>query len=141
MRILAVDYGERRIGLAMGDGETGIGFPIRTLSGLQLHDAVSAVVAEAAGQSVDTVVVGMPYRMTGEGGVGEIQQAVLTFIEALKPLCPVPIDTEDERLTTAMVERMRRDAGIRGADFDRDAAAAAAIAESYLARRKEHPAF
>ncbi|MBI4458380.1 Holliday junction resolvase RuvX, partial [Candidatus Uhrbacteria bacterium] len=68
---------------------------------------------------------------------GETERSVTAFIEALRRSTKLSIEIEDERLTTAAVERRRKDAGIKKGDFDRDAAAAAAILETFMARKKK----
>jgi len=134
MRILGIDYGTKRIGLAVGETDSGMAFPLRSVP----NDAAAldVIIRIAGEESVGRLVIGMPYRMTGAGAPGETESAVIAFIGGLKKKTELPIDTEDERLTTAMVEKMRKDAGVKPKDFDKDAAAATVILESYLARKR-----
>ena len=130
MKLLGVDYGTKRIGLATGDTEMSLALPLRSVATFE------EVVAAAREESADRVVVGMPRSMTDAGIAGERAILVKAFIERLRMVLALPIETEDERMTTAMVEHMRRDAGVKKKDFDADAAAATAILETYLERMK-----
>lgn len=131
MRILGVDYGTKRIGLAIGDTEMSMALPLRSVATLE------EVITAARDEAAERVVIGMPTSMTDAGVAGERAMLVKAFIERLRMVLALSIDTEDERMTTAMVERMRRDAGIKKKDFDADAAAATAILETYMQRSKE----
>ncbi|MBI4458265.1 Holliday junction resolvase RuvX, partial [Candidatus Uhrbacteria bacterium] len=62
MRILGVDFGTKRTGLAVGDAETLLAFPLRTVSAPTLDALVVLVLAAAAEEKVERVVVGMPVR-------------------------------------------------------------------------------
>ncbi len=140
MRILGIDYGTKRIGLAVGETDSGMAFPLRTLANDgNLARAVSEVAAAAKSEDCAAFVVGLPLALKG-GDAGETAALAKAFAAALKKLTGADVALEDERLTTALVERMRKDAGIAAKDFDRDAAAATVILESYLARRRSSEA-
>ncbi|OGL73410.1 hypothetical protein A3C96_00865 [Candidatus Uhrbacteria bacterium RIFCSPHIGHO2_02_FULL_60_10] len=136
MRILGIDYGTKRIGLAVGETDSGMSFPLRSVDNHgDLAAAAASVVAAAKEEDCVRFVIGMPTSLRG-GESGETAVAVKKFAALLKQQSGLEVDTEDERLTTAMVEKMRKDAGIRPQDFDRDAAAASVILESWLARHR-----
>lgn len=136
MRIMGIDYGTKRIGLAVGETDSGMAFPLRSADNRgDLAAAAAEVVAEAKKEGCERFVVGLPLSLKG-GDAGETAVAAKGFAALLKKNSGLPVDLEDERLTTAMVERMRKDAGIRPQDFDRDAAAATVILESWLARHR-----
>jgi len=135
MRFLGIDYGTKRIGLAVGDNETGFAFPLMTVKAEPESEAIDAIVSFITEEKIERIVIGMPYRMSGESDVkGETVMRVEAFIVALGERMHIPIDTEDERMTTAYVERMRRDSGMKKEHFDKDSAAAAAILDTYLSR-------
>ncbi len=134
MKILGVDFGTVRIGLAVGETDSGMAFPLRSISNDE--GALEAIIRIAGEEGAGRLVVGVPYRLTGPGRAGETEKAVRLFIGGLEKKTDLPVDTEDERLTTALVEKMRRDAGVKPKDFDKDAAAATVILESYLARKR-----
>lgn len=134
MVILGVDYGTKRIGLATGDSASALVFPLRTIDRTAASDAVAAVLDAARAESAERIVVGVPRRMTGGSETGETERAALAFVGALRAETGIPVDTEDERMTSALADRWRHMEGRKKGKFDRDAAAAAAILESYIER-------
>jgi putative transcription antitermination factor YqgF len=137
MKILGVDYGRKHIGLAVVDTVVPVPLPLRSIVHENIVISAKAIAAVAAEESIEKIVVGVPHRLSGQGEPGDIERDVAALVAALKTETKAVIDTEDERLTTAMVERQRRDAGLSKKRFDKDAAAAAALLETYLARRSE----
>jgi putative pre-16S rRNA nuclease len=137
MRVLAVDVGERRIGLAISDISRTLARPLRTLTVRNAADGVDQVVAEIArllaeDDGLSTVVVGLPIRL--DGSPSEQTARVTAFIDALKMRTPVPILTADERLSSREAESLlagrTRDWRQRKARLD--AVAAAVILQDYL---------
>ena len=136
MRILALDVGERRIGLALSDPTGVIASPI---DAIELDDSEAAhdqAARLASGLELSEIVVGMPYSMSGARG----RQAgrVAAFVRELAKRVDVPVTTVDERLSTAQAERLLRDRGVEPSrDKGRlDSAAAAVILQSYLDSRR-----
>lgn len=125
MRILALDYGSARIGCAVCDPSETI---VRPLDVIEPPD-VSAVSELVAVNGADLVVVGMPLNMNGSEG--EQAAATREFCDELENALEVPVETQDERLTTRMAEASRR----AGASAAEDSLAAAHLLDSYLARR------
>jgi putative Holliday junction resolvase len=110
-RVLAIDYGERRVGLALSNPETGFvsGLPTldrQALKGGGLTAAISAVVAERA---VDRVLLGVPYSL--DGSIGPAAERVLAFRERLHLVLQVPVEEWDERLTTEGARRRLQELG------------------------------
>ena len=143
MRVLAVDWGERRVGLAVSDPQGIIATGLDTLTVSGDDQAVARVAKVAAEQEVERVVVGLPLLMSGERG--EAAQAAQGFAERLARRTGLRVDTYDERLTTALSERRLREIGVRtGHERERvDQGAAIALLESYLrhleARSRDAP--
>ena len=137
MLLLGVDYGTKRVGLASGDTSLAMSFPLRTLQNSAANEAIDGVLAAAAEVGAETIVVGIPYRMTGEEetAAGDSEERARAFIAVLGARTALPIATEDERMTSAYVDSVRRASGGKEKDFDRDAVAAAAILETYMQRR------
>ena len=143
MRVLGVDYGERRIGIAVSDPTGTLARPCRTLvPGRSLGDRVAAVVAEVAVLAAETdgltaVVVGLPRRLDGRHN--EQTSRVLAFVEALGAATGLPIATQDERLTSIEAEQRlaEREASWRRRKTRLDAASAAIILQEYLDQRPE----
>ena len=138
MILLAIDYGTKRIGLATGDTETGMAFPLRTLTGGDLGESITGVLAAARTESAERIVVGVPRRLDGGAVPGDMEQLVSRFVEALRAATTLTIDTEDERLSSALADRLHQEAGGKKNTYDRDAMAAAMILESYLTRLFPH---
>jgi putative Holliday junction resolvase len=137
MRVLAVDVGERRIGLAISDVSRTLARPLLTLTVRNAADGVDQVATEIArlkeeDDGLSTVVVGLPVRL--DGSPNEQTPRVAAFVNALKARTPVPILTADERLTSREAESLLAE---RTRDWRRrkarlDAVAAAIILQDYL---------
>ena len=133
-RILAVDWGERRIGLAISDPQGIIATGLETVQVVSEANAIARVADVARSQEAERIVVGLPLRMSGERG--EAAEAASAFADALAARSGLPVDTYDERLTSALSERRLREVGRRGSDKRArvDQGAAIALLESYLQR-------
>jgi putative Holliday junction resolvase len=137
MRVLAVDVGERRIGLAISDISRTLARPLRTLTVRSTGDGVDQVVAEIARlhaeeDGLSTVVVGLPIRL--DGSPSEQTSRVTAFIEAIRMRTAVPILTADERLSSREAESLlaERTRDWRQRKARLDAVAAAVILQDYL---------
>jgi putative Holliday junction resolvase len=135
-RILAVDWGERRVGLALSDPGEVIATGLATLDVTGPGDAVARVCAVAVEHAAEAVVVGLPLLMSGERGTAA--EAAQRFADALAAAAGLPVETYDERLTSALSVRRMHETGQRiGRDKGRvDQGAAVALLESYLMRRR-----
>ncbi|MGQ9682741.1 MAG: Holliday junction resolvase RuvX [Anaerolineae bacterium] len=137
MRLLALDIGERRVGVAVSDP---LGLWARPLTVIarrsreQDYRAIAALVQEHA---VDRVLVGHPLELDGTSGPQA--RRVERYAAGLAQYLSVPITLWDERLSTAEAERMLHDAGESSRQYrDRlDAVAAAVILDSYLKAAEE----
>lgn len=134
MRALGVDYGLRRIGFAVGDSESRLVFPLQSKRVSSLQDGIDATCQMADQEKAEVIVVGMPKTLFSGEENGETVQEIKRFLKELKQISNIPVVTEDERFTSSYAETLRREAGIKKSDFDQDAAAAAAILETYLTR-------
>src|SRR3989339_646415 len=134
MRLMGVDFGSKRTGLAIGDTSPFFVEPLKTIATEDMASIVRAVTAEIQIEAVEGVVVGLPISLRGHEG-GDTLEQVTDFIRRLSSVAGVPVSTEDERFTSVLAERMHREHGISsGRKFDRDAIAAAMILESYIER-------
>ena len=139
MRVLAVDVGGRRIGLAISDPSATLARPLATLA-VGGHDEGVRRVAEEISRlerdddGLSSVVVGLPVRL--DGSASDETARVAAFVDALKTRTTVPIVTADERLTSREAESrlsvQERDWRQRKKKLD--AAAAAIILQEYLDR-------
>jgi putative Holliday junction resolvase len=138
-RILAVDWGERRIGLAVSD-ELGIlatGLPTLEIRGEA--EAVARVADTLRDVDATSIVVGLPLTLAGTRGVSAL--AAERFAERLRVATGVPVALHDERLTSALSERRMRERGekARGRKGRVDQGAAVVLLEGWLAKlRREH---
>ena len=138
-RVLAVDVGARRVGLAISDATATLARPLEAIVVQSAADAVERVarrIADLASEEdgVSTIVVGLPVRL--DGTPSEQSARVGTFIEALRQQTTIPIVVADERLTSREAESRlavgERDWRKRKKKLD--AAAAAIILQDYLDR-------
>lgn len=131
-RVLALDLGEKRTGVAMSDPSGLLASPLTTIqnrSGSEDFDAVEALIAE---HHVRKIVVGVPLSLSGHAGA-QARRAE-EYAHTLSQRTGVPVTTVDERYSTAEAERKLREAGARPSTQRArvDAAAAAVILQSYL---------
>jgi len=141
VRVLGIDVGARRIGLAISDPSRTLARPLATLHIAGASDAIDRVVEvlvrlQAEDDGLDTIVVGLPSRL--DGTPTDATPAVVAFIDALKTRTMVPVTTEGERLTSHEAdERLsatERDWRKRKRALD--SAAAAIILQDFLDRRR-----
>ena len=139
MRILGIDYGERRIGLALSDPSGTLASPLPTLkrrAGKRPPLAALMEVIEAHG--VEVLVFGLPLTLSGEES--EWTRAVRAVAEALAERAGLPVHFMDERLTSVRAERTVRSLGLprkkREEKARVDAAAAVLILQSWLDRQQ-----
>ena len=134
MAILALDVGERRIGVAVSDPGESFALPLRTIERTRLHDDLAAILAkeEAAG----TIVVGDPLTLGGKRSFAA--QKIDEFVATLRRAFDGTIERVDERLTTALATRQLIDVDVSRAKRRRvvDQLAAASILETYLGMRR-----
>lgn len=102
-KILALDYGERRIGVAISDPTWCIAQGLRTIVYTNISDAVERVSALMHSHEIDRLVIGMPLTMKGEKAYSA--NKVEGFVELLRGRIEIPIITWDERLTTVAAHR------------------------------------
>lgn len=137
MLILGIDFGKKRIGLATGDSETRMAFPLRSVDGTDQRAAIQEILRIAADEGCERLVVGVPKPLAKADGVerANVEAEARAFAEALANAAhPMQVDTEDERLSSRMADRWRELSETKKKNFNRDAAAAAAILETYLER-------
>src|SRR3990172_8731857 len=136
VRILALDPGEKRIGLAISDelGWTAQGLP--TLLSRGMTNDLAHLAGGVKDYQVDEIVVGMPYREDGTLGAGG--ERAMALIGRLADAFPIPVTPWDERLTTRMAARLLIEGGVsRGKrKHSRDQIAAVLILQSYLDARR-----
>lgn len=128
MRLLGIDYGDKKIGLAIGDDETRISSPLELISNDETIFERLAEVVKSEG--VDEIVVGVPLATGGFHGPEQLEKT-RAFIAKLKEQVKIPIHEEDESYTTAESIRLQKEEGAGAAE---DALAAMLILRAYLER-------
>jgi putative Holliday junction resolvase len=137
VRVLALDLGTKRIGIAISDVTGTVATPLTVLdrSKSRHHDhlKIADVVRD---EEAALVVVGLPISLSGDEGPAA--RAARNEATALATLVEVPIETFDERLTTVTAERALSEAGVRGRARRQvvDKVAAAVILQAFLDRRR-----
>jgi putative Holliday junction resolvase len=111
-RILAVDYGRARIGLAIADSEARIARPLETLTRKNRNDDMKRVREIVRENGVKRIVLGLPLRL--DGSKGEMAAEVERFGERLRKQIGVPVEFVDERLTSWEAESILRSKGAAG---------------------------
>jgi putative holliday junction resolvase len=124
VRYLALDVGDRRIGLAVGDDAHGLSRPLRTLVRRSVVKDLAEIERVAREEAIDALVIGLPLTLSGEEG--HQAERVRGFATASEKL-GLPVRLYDERHTSSEAE-------IRGAR-DIDAGAATILLEDFLAQR------
>ena len=139
-RILALDHGTKRIGVALSDELGWTAQPLETYERRTLDRDIAHIQELVRTHDVGQVLLGLPLRLNGEEGPAV--QAVRHFIEQLAVALPVPIITWDERMTTKAAEEL-----LIAADMSRkkrkgvvDRVAAAILLQSYLEAQAPPPA-
>ncbi len=108
-RIIGVDFGRVRIGLAISDELGMLAHALETIPGARLEPAARRIAEIAREKDVERVVLGLPRQMSGEMGAAAAE--VNVFAEKLRPLLPCELVLWDERLTTTAANRALRDSG------------------------------
>lgn len=131
-RVLGVDFGEKRIGLAVSDSMGLIAQGLETKETNHMDKTINMIVAEADAYQVKKIVVGLPVNM--DGTTGEMAQRVSGFVDQLRERVTCTVHTWDERLTSAAAERAMVDMGYkaRGNKKKIDRIAATLLLQSYL---------
>jgi putative Holliday junction resolvase len=132
MRILGIDYGTKRIGLAITDERGIIAQPLMSIRNDGDERAARKIAEVAHAHKVSLIVVGIPRRTDGKKGV--MEERSISFASLLGELTGLPVELFDERFTTAIAERalLEADLSRRKRKQLRDKVAAAIMLQSYL---------
>ena len=111
MRILALDHGTRRIGVAVSDETKTIAQPLEFIPAEPFADFLRRLKEILLAKQVDCILLGLPRNM--DGSYGPAAQKVEVFASALKSALAVPIKLWDERLTSTMANRILIQGNVR----------------------------
>lgn len=136
MKIMAVDYGDARTGLAVCDRTETLASPVGIIQEKSMAKAAEKIVYASREFEVGMVVIGLPVNMDGTEGARAKKSRKLGAI--LEGILDIPVEYWDERNTTKIAEVLLTDAGTFGKKRkeELDAVAATVILESYLAYRR-----
>ena len=139
MKIMAVDFGDARTGLAICDKTELLASPVGVIHEKRFEHAVEKVAAAAAENRAEAVIVGLPLNM--HGSEGPRAELCRNFAEQLSSRVNVPVRMWDERQTTVSAAGYLNQTDTRGKKRKEviDAVAAVIILDSYLQWRKNHP--
>lgn len=136
MRCLGIDYGEKRIGFALSDEEGRLAFPFAVIKNEGIRRIMRAIQEMIRAEGITIIIVGVPRALSGADTAET--KIILRFIQALKEKIRLPVEEENEILTT----RIAREYSTKNID----ASAAALILQSYLDKKcrvknntKNHP--
>ncbi len=132
MKLLSLDIGDRRIGIACGDTDVRIATPVDVITRTTQDADARTIAALVRKYEVEQLVVGLPRNM--DGTAGDQANAVIAYAEQLASALHLPMTLWDERLSTVEATRRRNETGARGKKSRRtiDAVAAAIILQDYL---------
>ncbi len=137
MRLMGLDVGDKRIGIALSDEGFVIASPKETLERHGNRKDIAHLLDLAQREDVSEILVGMPLSLNGSEGPQA--QKVGRFIEALRAETDIPVTTWDERLTTVSAERALLEGDVSRAKRKKtiDRVAAALILQGYLDSKRE----
>ncbi len=125
MRVLALDYGSARTGVAVSDATGTLASPVTVVERAASDAGLERVAELVAAHAAELILIGMPLTLRGERG--EQARETEAFVEALQKRVTVPVETWDERFTTALAQQT-------GGRAPEDAIAAAHLLQGWLER-------
>lgn len=136
MRMIGIDFGEKRIGVAAGDDRTRLAVPVATVE--SRGDPVAEIEAIATEHGAEALVIGLPLSLSGAEGPQAAR--VREVAEALSERLTIPVHTHDERLTTTQAERLPRGGTrkSRSGATSRDAVAASIMLQAFMDSRRPY---
>lgn len=136
MRLLGVDYGDKRIGLALSDALGIVAGPIGTYESQSMRKDIDYIAALAKEKQADAIVLGLPVNM--DGSHGERAEKTKAFGRNLQKVSGLEVIYKDERLSTVSAEKSLIESNVRREKRKGviDTVAAQIILQSYLDSRK-----
>ena len=131
MKVLALDYGAARTGVAISDATGTLARPLTVIESAWSESGLRTLVELVAAQGAERIVVGLPLTLRGDHGAQADETA--EFVAALRAVVDVPVESFDERFTTTLA------ASGPSARAPEDARAAAHLLESYLTWASGNP--
>ena len=137
VRVLGIDYGSKRVGWSVSDWDGVTAFPGGLITWKKEDELLREITKLVEDKEAQQVVVGLPLALSGEEGIAA--RNVLAFAKRLRAALSVPVETFDERLSTARAQRAMVDADVSRAKRAKrvDAVAAALFLQTWLDRRQQ----
>ena len=126
MKVVALDYGSARTGVAVCDPSGTLARPLETIERIGAKEGTARLLQVIAEHEAELLLVGLP--LLPDGTHGDQANATLAFVGRLRPQTDVPIEFEDERFTSAVAQTKGGEAGL-------DARAAAELVQGWLDRQ------
>ena len=123
MKVLALDYGSARTGLAISDASGALARPLTFVERIGTPAGLEQLLAVIAEEQPELLLVGLPVQ--ADGTRGEQANATLAFVGRLRAVCAVPVEFEDERFTSRIAET-------KGGASSLDDRAAAVLLQGWL---------
>lgn len=138
MRVLGIDYGHKRLGLALSDDDGVLASPLPVYLRIDTDQDLAYLTRLAKEKEVGQIVIGLPRNM--DGSLGEMANEVLAFVDTLKQRLGLSVDTFDERLSSVEAERVliQADLSRKRRKNLKDSLAAVLILQGYLESLKKH---
>jgi putative Holliday junction resolvase len=140
VRLLGLDVGDKRIGIALSDETATLASGLDTFLRVGPRKDLKAIAELVRAHGVSDIVVGLPRRL--DGSLGEQAQKVLQFMDELRDVVKVPVVSWDERFTSSMATQALIEGNVSRRDRKSvvDKVAATLILQSYLDYKKVHDA-
>ncbi len=137
MKIMAIDYGDTRTGIAFCDKKEVLASPYTTITEKYQPKLIEKLLSVINEEKPEKIVIGLPRNM--DGSYGFRSEACKTLGNELLKVCSVPIDYQDERLTTVMAHNVLSNNNVRGKKRKEtvDAVSAVMILQSYIDSHKQ----
>jgi putative Holliday junction resolvase len=131
-RVLGLDVGDRRIGMALSDSGGILASPLTIIEHTTESGDIEAILKIVKEREAERIIVGLPRLMNGD--IGPQAQKVQVFTEVMRSHTQIPIEYRDERLTTVEAQRLHQESGSKkkNRNIRYDAMAAAVILQDYL---------
>lgn len=138
-RILGIDYGTVRIGLALSDPTGTLASPLPHLENKSVSVVRGSLCELIQTHDISRIVVGLPRNM--DGSYGPAAENVRKFISQIQQGLSTPIETQDERLTTAQASKQLSQMGLNQKEMRKkiDSSSASLILQQYLDRKRLSP--
>lgn len=138
MRVLGIDYGDARIGLAMSDINMMLASPLETYQAKSMRTSIDYISALVKEKQVELIVIGMPLNM--DGTKGERADKTESFGSVLEKVSGVKVEYKDERLSTVSAEKTLISNGMRRDKRKEviDTLSAQIILQGYLDRKRNN---